>query len=227
MAANSINLHLHPVRMRRKKLEGNPDQVWSILQSGAVDAAKRAEATMEQVRAVMGLGRARPLNSQIEKHAYTTYEASRTGHDLSAHASWWDLERSLRARNLRDYWRRHIVPSEVRLTQDSDRVFITWKKKRVYVTSSREDIPDSWGFEAKPKSYEVLALLCWDKQLTLRDFIVPQIVYQLPWTAYKKTNKKQDLVFWVRLSEGRYYLELPGAEPMEITQYLGQYGPMN
>jgi tryptophanyl-tRNA synthetase len=227
MAASSINLHLHPIRKRRKKLEADPAGLWSALEEGARGAASRAEMTMGQVRAVMGLGRSLPVLGGAEKRAYSTYEASREGHDLSEYASWWDLEQKLRARNLRDHWRYRIVPREVRLTQDSDRVFITWKKKRVYATTSREDIPGSWAFEAKPKSYEMLALLCWDKEFRLRDFIVPQIVYQVPWTAYKRSHKNEDLVFWVRRSEGSYFLELPGALPMDITEYLGVYGPMN
>ncbi|NYF79202.1 tryptophan--tRNA ligase [Granulicella arctica] len=226
IASASINLHLHPIRERREQLEKNPDEVWSILERGAAEAVKRAEATMDQVRSVTGLSRNRPISSQV-KRAFVTSESSREGHDLSLQTVWWDQEPNLRAKNVRDYWLSSIVPVEVKLTQDSDRVFVTWKKKRVYVTTSREDLEGRWGFEAKPKSYELLALLCWDKELTLHDFIVPQVVYQAPWTAYKKAHKDENLIFWMSRSGSQYYLELPGAEPIEITAYRGQYGPMN
>jgi tryptophanyl-tRNA synthetase len=106
-------------------------------------------------------------------------------------------------------------------------VFVTWKKKRVYVTTSRENLDGRWGFDARPKSYEMLALLCWDKELRLHDFIVPQIVYQVPWTTYKKMHKNEDMIFWVTRSDSKYFLELPEASPIDITGYRGQYGPMS
>jgi len=82
-------------------------------------------------------------------------------------------------------------------------------------------------FRAKVKSYEVLALLCWDQGFRLYDFMVPQIAYVAPWTALKKTHKNEDLIFWVKRLHLLFYLELPGAEPIDITKYCGQYGSMN
>ena len=115
------------------------------------------------------------------------------------------------------------------MTQDSDRVFVTGNQKRVFVTTSRErdNSVGLWGFEAKPKSYELLALLCWDKEFRLHDFIVPQILYQVPWIAFKKAHRNETLIFWIRRSESHYFLELPAAEPIDITEYRGLYGPMN
>jgi tryptophanyl-tRNA synthetase len=226
-AASSINLHLHPIRERREQLESNPDEVWSILERGAIKALKRAEVTMEQVRAATGLSRSRPALDEAPRRVFVVSESRQTGHDLSSHKAWWDQEPNLRAKNVREYWQRNIVPAEIKLTQDSDRVFITWKKKRVYVTTSRENIENRWGFEAKPKSYEILALLCWDNEGILHDFIVPQVVYQTPWVAYKKAHKDTVMFFEIRRIGSSYFLELPNAEAMDITQYRGQYGPMN
>ena len=227
LAAGSINLHLHPIRERRELLEQNPDEVWSILAQGATKAKTRADQTMKPVRSAMGLTRnEEDLSAAQAGRPYSSNDSSRIGHDLSSKRTWWDLEPNLRAKNVRDYWLRKIVPNEVSLTQDSDQVYVTSKKKRVYVTTSRENQADRWGFEAKPKSYELLALLCWSKTYWLHDFVVPQSLYQAPWTSYKKANKDGVMVFWVRLSESRFFLELPGAEPIDITDYRGQYKPM-
>jgi tryptophanyl-tRNA synthetase len=227
LAADSINLHLHPIRERREALEKNPDQLWSILDNGAKRAVVRAEETMEQVRNVTGLSRTQPSTGSSEQRAYSTHESSRTGHDLSSRRDWWDQPSNVRAKNIREHWLLNIVPAEIKLTQDSEQVYITWKKKRVYVTTARENTDHHWGFEAKPKSYEILALLCWNEDLQLQDFIVPQTVYQVAWTAFKKAHKDAKLTFWVKRSGTQYYLDLPGAEPIEITQYRGEYKPMN
>ena len=227
LASGSIVQRTFSIRERREHLERNPDEVWTILEQGAVKAAKRAETTMQQVRAVTGLSRNRPIIALSAKRAFVIRESSRSGHDLSGQTAWWDQETSLRAKNVREYWLRNLVPVEIGLTQDSDRVFITRKKKRVYVTTSRENQEGRWGFEAKPKSYEMLALLCWDTEYWLHDFIVPQLLYQSPWLAFKKAHKDEIMVFWVVQEGSRYYLELPLADRIDITAYRGQYGPMN
>ncbi len=227
MAAESINLQMHDVRVNREQLERSPDRVWEVLEDGSKRSSARAEQTMKEVRQAVGLSR-RPLADISRlKRAYNASEANHEGHDLSAEAAFWDQEPALRAKNVREYWLSNIVPSEIRLKQDSDRVFVTRKNKRVYVTTSRENLDSRWGFESKTKSYEMLALLCWDKEFRLHDFIVPLIAYQIPWFAYKKTHKNEVMIFWVTRTDSRFLLELPEASPIDITEYRGQYKPMS
>jgi tryptophanyl-tRNA synthetase len=226
MAADSIIQQMHEIREERERLEHDPEQVWAILAEGAKRASVRAEVTMQQVREVTGLAR-RPVRGPQEKRAYDANEATHAGHDLSSQKIWWDQDQALRAKNIREHWLAQIVPYSIKLSQDSERVYVTWKKKRVYITNSRERDGDVWAFDAKPKSYEVLALLCWDKEKRLHDFIVPQIVYQVPWTAWKKVHKDEDILFSVQRKSGRFYLELPNAAPIDITEYRGQYKPMS
>jgi tryptophanyl-tRNA synthetase len=225
MGADSIIVQLHGVRERREQLETNPEEVWSILEQGAAHAASRAEHTMSEVRAATGL--ARTPNRGPVAQVYFAGEAIRTGHDLGEFQIWWNQDSAVRAKNLRDYWLTSIVPSEIRLTQDSDRVYITPKKKRVYVTAAREAGDHTWIFDAKPKSYEILALLCWDEDRRLHDFVVPQILYQGPWTAFKKRfGKDEEMRFRVARMAERYLLQLPDAEPIDITSYQGSYEPV-
>ncbi|MEA4909814.1 MAG: tryptophan--tRNA ligase [Chloroflexi bacterium] len=55
MMARNLNQHLEPFRERRQQIAGNPDQVWAILDDGAQRARAIAEATMQEVRAAVGL----------------------------------------------------------------------------------------------------------------------------------------------------------------------------
>jgi tryptophanyl-tRNA synthetase len=60
-AADAIVAHVAPIQERRTHLEQNPGLVSGILADGARRAAARAEQTMQQVRAAMGLAGAAAL----------------------------------------------------------------------------------------------------------------------------------------------------------------------
>ncbi len=224
LAANGINLHLFHIRQRREELEREPEKVWTVLEQGALRASRRAEQTMQQVREVTGLSRSRrPIPpEQRRSMAGLAYPLP---HDLVSNVDWWEIPREFRERNLRDFWKQHIVPSEVRLTADSDRLFITRAGKRVFVAAAREEPEDRWDLRAKVKSYEMLVLLCWNRSYQLLDFVVPQSVYVASWTAQKKLYKKEEMSFSVKRENDRYSLVLPGTI-LDITDYRGQYGPM-
>ena len=56
--ADAIVAELAPIQERRAKYEQNPKLVDEILEAGSLRATARAEQTMKQVRAAMGLGKA-------------------------------------------------------------------------------------------------------------------------------------------------------------------------
>ncbi len=53
--ARNLNAQLSDFRQRRAELDKNPDDVWDILHQGATRAQVIAKATMEEVRAAIGL----------------------------------------------------------------------------------------------------------------------------------------------------------------------------
>jgi tryptophanyl-tRNA synthetase len=55
--ADAVVAELAPMQERRRRYEANPALVTEILQAGSVRAQRRAEQTMVEVRAAMGLGR--------------------------------------------------------------------------------------------------------------------------------------------------------------------------
>jgi tryptophanyl-tRNA synthetase len=54
-AADALVQILSPMQQRRKKYEENPRLAWDILEAGTAQAKKTAEATMNDVRAAMGM----------------------------------------------------------------------------------------------------------------------------------------------------------------------------
>jgi tryptophanyl-tRNA synthetase len=54
-AADALVQVLQPMQERRKKYEENPRLAWDILEAGSAAAGKIADATMEEVRASMGM----------------------------------------------------------------------------------------------------------------------------------------------------------------------------
>jgi len=55
MLAKNMNEYFTPFRVRRAEFESKPDQVWEILDDGAKRAGFIAKATMEEVRAAVGI----------------------------------------------------------------------------------------------------------------------------------------------------------------------------
>lgn len=51
--ADCVVAELAPIQERRREFEGNPRQVWEILEAGSKRAQDRAEQTMQEVRAAM------------------------------------------------------------------------------------------------------------------------------------------------------------------------------
>ena len=54
--ADAVVKELAPIQERRRYFEAHPDEVAAVLDDGSVRANARAEVTMQQVRAAVGLG---------------------------------------------------------------------------------------------------------------------------------------------------------------------------
>jgi len=223
MAANSINRHLHPIRQRRRELEESPDRVWEVLDQGAIRAAARAEQTMIALRAATGLSRDRS-GVRVDQFAVRP-EDKKDVRDLSIFKDWWGIAPALFARNLRGVWRKDIVPVGTALKQDTEGVWLTRNNRRVFVAAAPEnEVEGTWTFSVKPKSYEILVLLCWSKNLRMHDFVIPQKLYVGPWTAAKKAAGKENLVFSIVRTGDRFFLQLPFADRIDITDTEAEYG---
>jgi len=222
MAAHSINRHLDPIRMRREDLEKNPAQVWEILDKGSRKAEKRAEQTMVLLRAVTGLSRDRS-GVRYDESSLRPEDRGRS-RDLSSHKDWWSLAPALLVKNLRELWRKDIVPTEAALKQDTEGVWLTRNNRRVFSTAAAQNPgAASWTFSAKPKSYEILVPLCWGEDYILHDFVIPQKLYLVAWTAAKKAAGKESMTFSIVRENGRYLLHLPDSDGIDITETEADY----
>jgi tryptophanyl-tRNA synthetase len=223
MAANSINRRLHPIRKKRQELEASPDKVWEVLEQGRVRATARAEATMVALRGVTGLSR----DSSGVRMQQPQELGNKDMRDLANFKDWWSLAPALMSRNLREYWRKEIVPLDTALKQDSEGVWLTRNSRRVFVAvAAQNGVDTAWLFSVKPKSYEILVLLCWRDDLHIVDFVIPQKLYLGPWIAAKKIaeKEKKELTFSVVLEEGRYLLNISHSAPIDITDTGAGYG---
>jgi hypothetical protein len=220
------------------ELERNIEQTWQMLRDQSANAAVRAEQTMVEVRDVFHLSH----ELGEEGRRFGISDADRLNeHDLTAHSDWWDLkDKAERAKNLRDYWRSKLLPQEISLTQESSRVFsslereleeplISSRKKRVFVTTSRDVLaPCSWEFEIPSKSYEVWMLLPWRKVGYWLDcFVIPQKVFSQPFAKAKKSLKKDEKIpVTIREESGRFLLNIHGSDPIDITELCSNYEPL-
>ncbi len=237
-AARSVNAITDPIHTRRMHLESNIDETWDMLRDQSAKAAVRAEQTMVEVRTIFDLSH--DLGS-VRRFFGTSADDSRNPRDLGEYAGWWSLPADQHAKQLRDYWRNNLVPRDIVLTQESNRVFtslereleepfLTAKKKRAFVTTSRDTAQrDHWVFEIPGRSYEVWTLLCWREQdKSLHDFVVPQKVFSVEFAKAKKMLKKDEKVrvSISRTEEGHFSLSIADGHGTDITDQQGNYAPL-
>jgi hypothetical protein len=181
---------------------------------------------MGDVRKALGLSK-NIAGANVGKHLPRLFDAMGQGtvHNLESMGELFSdaVLGTQRGDALRAYWLHKMVPREIVLRSESHRVFITNSKKRICVPTAREKEGGVYRFSAKPKSYEVFVLLCWDKELMLRDFVVPQKDYVRAWSLLKKTRKNEDITFSVYREGDRFTLHLEGAERVDISNYLSNY----
>jgi len=237
-ASNSVCALTQPIHDRRMHLASQIEDTWEMLCDQADKAASRAEETMFQIRMLLDLSR--DLGA-LKRHFLATEEDRLQNHDLSNHSDWWQLSSNQRGKLLRDYWHNNLLPLEIPLAQESNRVFtslereleepfLSAKKKRLFVTSSRDvEKPDEWRFSIPAKSYEVWALLCWRKKdYWLDDFVIPQKFYSQAFAQAKKSLKKDEKiqVNVLRDEENRFFLSVAGSNYEPVTDLRSNYEPL-
>jgi tryptophanyl-tRNA synthetase len=237
-AARSVCAVTEPIHSRRMMLEQNIDDTWEMLREQSTKAAIRAEQTLLPVRTILNLSR--DLGS-VRRYFSAPNESKQKIRDLSSYSEWWNLPQDQRTELLRNYWQNNLVPRDVQLSRESNRVFstlereleeplITTKKKRVFVTTARDlEQADKWEFEIPSRSYEVWALLCWrndDKMLL--DFLIPQKTFSLDFAMAKKNLKKGEKIpISVLRTEGnRFVLSIAGKTGADITALQSDYEPL-
>ena len=222
LAGLSIDTAIGPMRQHREDLSSRPQNVWDALEAGRTNATKAAEVVMAELREATGLSRNLSGIRLFRSQADTERADSR---NLSTHIDWLDLDIPVVARNLRELWRRDVVPSETQLKAEGEGTWTTVNGRRLFAAIGLQDGDGlGWQLMAKPKSYELLALLCWGYDNRLLDFIVPQKLFLAPWIAAKKAAGKDDIRFAVQQEGERFLLHLPSAEGIDITETRGSYG---
>jgi len=237
-AADSVCAVTEPLHQERARLEGRIDETWAMLREQSVKAASRAEQTMLSVRTIFDISR--DLGT-VRRYFVQRAEGEKELRDLSEFANWWELPQDQRAKQVREYWRNNLVPREIHLSQESNRVFATLdreleepflssKKKRVFVSTSRDaEAPEAWKFEIPARTYEVWTLLCWRKKdLKLFDFPIPQKVFSQDFAMAKKSLKKNEKipVCITRIEGDHFHLSIAGKSSHDITLLEKNYEPL-
>jgi hypothetical protein len=229
-------------------LESQIEQTWEMLRAQSAKAEARAEQTMLSVRNIFDLSH--DLGS-VRRHFLASEEDINKAHDLNQYSDWWKLPQDQQAMRLRDYWRSNLLPRDVPLSQERNRVFtsldreleepfLSAKKKRVFVTSASQEA-SGWLFRIPPKSYEVWTLLCWHGNYWLDDFVIPQKFFALLFARAKKQAKDKPIHLRVWKTGEKWNMEfvdlnmreaignsivVQAMEPIDITELRGNYEPL-
>ena len=238
-AANSVCAVTEPIYSKRMDLESRIEETWETLREQSVRARHRAEQTMIPVRVVFDLSH--DLGS-VRRYFVSPAETKSDLRDLKEHSDWWDLPRDQSAKLLRDYWHANLLPRDVYLRQESNRVFttlvreleepfLTHKKQRVFVSTAREDAgqPDSWSFGVPNRTYELWVLVCWTREHQILDFVIPQKHYAQQFSLAKKGLGKNEKI-GVRIlrdqPNGEFLIGIGPDHYSNISTLLGNYEPL-
>lgn len=103
-------------------------------------------------------------------------------------------------------------------------VFETNKGNKVAIPFANEQRPDRWFLGISDERYDVVVLLCQEKDGNLFDFIVPRDFLEKFWRAFSRSGGQ------VKLNVSRHgkiwHLIVPGFEPQSIGSFLGNYRPL-
>ena len=236
-AARSVCAITAPIHNKRMELESRIDETWEMLRAQSAKAAVRAEQAMLAVRDVLDLSH--DLGSTRRFFGATEADLH-SAHDLTQLPDLLGLEQDEETKLLRDHWQNTIVPRDIPLRQESNRVFtslnreleepfLSAKKKRVFVTTSKDAAsPNEWHFDIPARSYEVWALLCWrQKDNWLEDLVIPQKYYSQAFAKAKKSLKKDEKIPVSIHSDGDHFLlSIHGSEPVDIAELRSNYEPL-
>ncbi|WP_103934742.1 tryptophan--tRNA ligase [Bryocella elongata] len=220
----SVFAHLQPIQTRRAELQEKPGFVWEVLEKGARRAEQAALDTMTAIRNATGLSRGLE-GVRIHTPQWHT-ENARNSRDLSNMQDWRGLAPAILQRNVRELWRKEVLPTEAALTPESEGVWLTQNKRRVLVVAATQNgLDEAWIFSTKPKTYEIIVLLCWDDRDMLHDFVVPQKIFLGHWVLAKRAAGKGNITFSIERENDRYYLNIGGYTPsFDITETEQAYG---
>ena len=240
-AAESITTITEPIYARRQELELNIDQTWEMLLEQADKASIIAEKTLLPVRAALNV--TRDLGSGRRSFGLTSADKEKL-RDLSAYSDLWTMPADQRAKQLREYWHKNILPHDIPLSQEANRHFhsiqreleeplLTSRNKRilaavpVHLSLSEQQ----WTFNIPLRSYELWVLLIWNPDSKfIEDFIVPQKYFSKALAALKKNAAEYSLGYPVTMNSinGRYTMQIgPEGEPFDITELRRNYKPLS
>jgi hypothetical protein len=84
--------------------------------------------------------------------------------------------------------------------------------------SELEIRPDSWFLGLADEQFDFIVLLCESKSDVIAAFVLPSEFVKRVWETLSRSNGQ--VKFHVTRTGSRYYLRIPGAHLLEITEYL-------
>ena len=214
LAVESVNVHLAPIRERRRELAQNPGRLRETILHGAQKATAAAEETMAAVREAVGLLRLGGVEDQAVKAENTT--ALRVPESIANAKD--DEERW----ELRTAGWLERVNKTYPLKKDRARTFITRRGRKVGVYAA-EEASGRWNFLLEDRPVNVLVLLAQNKDRFLHDYVLPPKVIQELWKKFLRNDGGVEVT--VKKSDTGTVLFLPDSE-LPIQQYAGDYSAL-
>src|SRR5262249_15944527 len=215
LAVQSVNVHLEPIRQRRRDLVQHPERLQAIIQHGAQKAARAAEDTMRSAREAVGV----LAITATGKVGVQTETAGPMRIPESAATAGSDQERS---DMVIDAWAGRVSKTHP-FRKDRPRTFITRMGRKVGIHTGQETQPGEWEFSFADRPLNVVVLLAEDRDRYLHDYILPPKFLQEYW---KKFQRRNDLVEIAAKKTGKDISLLVDGNSLPIQQYEADYAAL-
>ena len=214
LAIQSVNVHLEPIRERRRALAQDPARLRQTIQHGTQKAIAAAEETMSAVRDAIGLLRLDAVAGLAAKEEAT---AAIRVPEAIASAKNEDEKWGLRTAE----WLERVNKTYP-LKQDRPRTFITRKGRKVGLYAAAEE-NGTWRFLLEDRPVNVLVLLAQNQDRYLHDYVLPPKVIQDLWKKFARNGNGVELV--LKKNANGAFLAMPENELL-IEQYEGDYSAL-
>ena len=214
LAIQSVNVHLEPIRERRRTLAQDPARLRQTIQHGTQKAIAAAEETMSAVRDAIGLLRLDAVAGLAAKEEAT---AAIRVPEAIASAKNEDEKWGLRTAE----WLERVNKTYP-LKQDRPRTFITRKGRKVGLYAAAEE-NGTWRFLLEDRPVNVLVLLAQNQDRYLHDYVLPPKVIQDLWKKFARNGNGVELV--LKKNANGAFLAMPENELL-IEQYEGDYSAL-
>jgi hypothetical protein len=222
MAISMLLSNLRAMVLKKVEVSASTRDVAGVTRrSGALERCQALEGEARDLEE-----RAREFKDSFEPSIQQPPQAAATSGSAKINAGSRTVSAKSNGAAVRSAWVDELSGKGVVLTGHGRR-YQTSKAKRVGITFASEPSyrPNKWWLGLKDEPIDIAVLLCQDTGKRLYEVVLPVSDLGTIWSMLSRSADGQ-IKFNVRKDTQEWLLKIPGSNPVTVTKYVGDYGPL-